>query len=127
MILTLVLPLSSMAFITTPRAPISFRRLVQPVSATKTDETSGSVSRRAALLGAAILASGAAPVHGLSYEGLEELVAKYDKTLAERNNNGAPEKHLPTLTVGEVSEHKPLSRICDEYCFILCISLVISR
>jgi len=125
--LALVLPLTSMAFATMPRAPISFRRLVQSVSATKTDETSGSVSRRAALLGAAILASGTAPAHGLSYEGLEELVAKYDKTLAARNNNGAPEKHLPTLTVGEVSEHKPLSRICDEYCFILCISLVISR
>ena len=105
-ILALVLPLSSTAFVATPRTPISFRRLVQPVSATTADEVPGSVSRRAALLGAAIFASSAAPAHGLSYEGLEELVAKYDKTLAERNNNGAPEKHLPTLTVGEVCEHQ---------------------
>ena len=102
-LLALLLPMVSTAWVATPRAPLSFRRPTLAISASKSDEMSASVSRRAALLGAAILASGATPVFALSYEGLEELVAKYDKSSPERNNNGAPEKHLPSLTVAEVS------------------------
>jgi|AntAceMinimDraft_5_1070358.scaffolds.fasta_scaffold141730_2 hypothetical protein len=102
-LLASLLSLGSTAWLATPCAPLSFRRPTLAISASKSDEMSASVSRRAALLGTAILASGATPAFALSYEGLEELVAKYDLTAPERNNNGAPEKHLPSLTVAEVS------------------------
>ena len=78
------------------RAPQNHRRVVDSpttLSATSQQE----ISRRVALVTAAALAAGATPAHAAS---LERQVAKLEKdNMTTVNTKGAPEKHLPQVSV----------------------------
>ena len=90
--------------------PTSRANRYAPLKATADDaqdpvQIPSSISRRGALLGAAgsaaILASGASPANAIfeGIEAMEKTVDKLEREAKTRNSDGAPEKHLPTVSV----------------------------
>ena len=57
------------------------------------------LSRRAAMLSTAVLASGASPAQAKT---AAALVDELDKKATERNAQGAPEKHLPKISAEDI-------------------------
>lgn len=55
------------------------------------------ISRRVALVTAAALAAGASPAHAASLEKM--VLSLYKANASEVNTKGAPEKHLPAVTI----------------------------
>ena len=90
----LVQVLGSSALVT-PRVSLRRPKALCATAGQGSDVVSRRTAFNAALLSAAVVASGEEPALAVSY--LEAQVRDLDKKSTERNNNGAPEKHIPEL------------------------------
>lgn len=66
------------------------------------------MTRRGALIAAAVLASGGSPAYAAE---LSDTVARLDAKASERNCHGAPEKHIPLLSMERTTRFNVLSNI----------------